>query len=135
MGDCMIKFPPPLDWFQKKLWRIRWIEWMIVLVIAMIFDFEATSTKDIFSFILFIPFATLVYTFAVKYILLICIIYPFKLMAFITGDQFSFFSGIVKFMEAIGRIINDTNNHIIAKFCEEKPKYDPELSTEHLVGK
>ena len=56
-------------------------------------------------------------------------------MAFITGDQFGFFSGIVKFMEAIGRIINDINNHIIAKFCEEKPEFDPELSTEHLVGK
>lgn len=23
LDDRMIKFPPPLDWFQKKLWRIR----------------------------------------------------------------------------------------------------------------
>lgn len=133
MGDSMIKFPPPLDWFQKKLWRIRWIEWMIVLVLMMVFDSGDANLKDYIYFIFMIPIAALVYTFAVKYLLLIIIIHPLKIMASLTG--FGLMYSFLDLMEAIGRIINDANNHIIAKFCEEKPEFDPELSTEHWFGK
>jgi len=134
MVDCMIKFPPPLDWFQKKLWRIKWIEWMIVLVLMMVFsDSGDANLKDYILFIFMIPIAALVYTFAIKYILQLFIIFPFKIIAFFT--QFGFIYSMIDLMEAIGRIINDANNHIIAKFCEEKPEFDPELSTEHWFGK
>jgi hypothetical protein len=133
MGDSMIKFPPPLDWFQKKLWRIRWIEWMIVLVLMMVFDSGDANLKDYLYFIFMIPIAALVYTFAIKYLLLIMIVYPLKIMASLTG--FGLMYSFLDLMEAIGRIINDANNHIIGKFCEEKPEFDPELSGERLFGK
>lgn len=124
----MIKFPPPLDWFQKKLWRIRWIEWNIIVMINFISDF---ANNDVTAIIL-VPVVALVLTFAIKYVWQF-ITLPLKILASLTG--FGLVYSFIDLMEAIGRIINDINNHIIAKFCEEKPKYDPELSTEHLVGK
>jgi len=124
----MIKFPPPLDWFNKKLWRIRWIEWNIIVMIDFISDF---ANNDVTAIIL-VPVVALVLTFAIKYVWQF-ITLPLKILASLTG--FGLIYSFIDLMEAIGRIINDINNHIIAKFCEEKPKYDPELSTEHLVGK
>ena len=124
----MIKFPPPLDWFQKKLWRIRWIEWNIIVMINFISDF---ANNDVTAIIL-VPVVALVLTFAIKYVWQF-ITLPLKILASLTG--FGLVYSFIDLVEAIGRIINDINNHLIAKFCEEKPKYDPELSTEHLVGK
>ena len=128
MVDHMIKFPPPLDWFQKKLWRIRWIEWNIIVIIDFISDF---ANNDATAIIL-VPIVALILTFAIKYIWQF-ITLPLKILASFTG--FGLVYSFIDLMEATGRIINDINNHIIAKFCEEKPEFDPELSTEHLAGK
>jgi hypothetical protein len=29
----MINFPKPFDWFQKKVWRLYWVEWFIIFFI------------------------------------------------------------------------------------------------------
>lgn len=97
-------------------------------MINFISDF---ANNDVTAIIL-VPVVALVLTFAIKYVWQF-ITLPLKILASLTG--FGLVYSFIDLMEAIGRIINDINNHIIAKFCEEKPKYDPELSTEHLVGK
>ena len=95
-------------------------------------DFISDFANNDVTAIILVPVVALVFTFAIKYIWQF-ITLPLKILASFTG--FGLVYSFIDLMEAIGRIVNDLNNHIIAGFCEEKPKYDPELSTEHLVGK
>ena len=135
----MIEFPKPLNWFQKEVWRIKWLEWIVIINIMYIWGIILSivsgdiSNIDFFFFgILTSPIYALLYSFIFKYFLLIFII-PFRFISLFPG--FGYLIIIVKFFEAIGKIISDINNHIIARFCEKKVKFDPELSTEHWFGK
>jgi hypothetical protein len=64
----MIKFPKPFDWFQKKVWRLYWIEWFIIFFILWTNSFveelivpnypRITLTEWLFSIIFCVTIAS-----------------------------------------------------------------------------
>jgi hypothetical protein len=113
----MIKFPAPLDWFQKQLWRMKWLEWTIICIVLILFDSSASGgLKEQITMLLMTPIAGLVFS---KTFGLFVVGIP-KLIALFTG--FGIFRSFAELIEAVGKI----NERILANFCEEKPKYDPD---------
>ena len=55
----MIKFPVPLDWFQKKLWRMKYLEWMIFYIVIVSID-SSRGLKEEMTVLLMTPIAGLV---------------------------------------------------------------------------
>lgn len=119
----MIKFPAPLDWFQKKLWCIKWMEWTIFYIAIVLID-SSGGLKEPITVLLMAPIAGLVLSktfgfFAVGI---------YKLIALFTG--FGIFRSFAELIEAVGKI----NERILANFCEEKPKYDPDYDDWCIAG-
>ncbi|RZB29483.1 MAG: hypothetical protein AEth_01118 [Candidatus Argoarchaeum ethanivorans] len=109
----MIKFPVPLDWFQKKLWRMKYLEWMIFYIVIVLID-SSGGLKEEMTMLLMTPIAGLVLskTFG------LLVVGTYKLIALFSG--FGIFRSFAELLEAVGKI----NERILANFCEEKPKYD-----------
>jgi hypothetical protein len=112
----MIKFPPPLDWFQKKLWRMKYLEWMIIWIIVIVFDSSSEGLKEQIIMLLMTPIAGLV----LSKMFGLFVVGLYKLIALFTG--FGIFRSFAELIEAVGKI----NERILANFCEDKPKYDPD---------
>lgn len=43
----MINFPKPLDLFQQKLWRLYWVEWIVIMFIMSINDHTLSGFEHI----------------------------------------------------------------------------------------
>ena len=114
MGVLYDKVPPSLDWFQKKLWRIKYLEWMIIWIIVIVFDSSSKGLKEQITMSLIILIVGLVLSKTFGFF----VASISKLTALFSG--FGIFRYFAEFIEAVGKI----NERILANFCEEQPKYD-----------
>ncbi len=114
----MIQFPKPFDWFQKRLWRIYWIEWTAIFYIQAISDNNLSGLNFIT-----VPIAAgLMMTVVGKYIFIFCLGVP-RLLGGVSGVRLFQFS--VDFIEALLMVVIGINYSLISSFSEENPPENP----------
>ena len=118
----MIQFPKPLDWFQRKLWRLYWIEWIIVFYLFMLKDQLIYHNIGLSDFAV-APLSALMMVFIGKY--LVKFLFGITLfMSSIVGAK-GFFHTVIDLLESLIWIIIDINYRLISGFSEEKLSIDP----------
>lgn len=117
----MIRFPKPLNWFQKKFWRIRWLEWIIILLILSLpsFNFELLDKPvDVITILVYIPIMALMFPYVFGFMYKLVFVWFPKFMDSVGGMRiFGYFADL---FEKIGDIVNNINNGILSIFCEEE---------------
>lgn len=118
----MIQFPKPFDWFQKRLWRIYWIEWTAIFYFQAITDNNLSGLNYITVPIAAGPMMTVVG----KYIFIFFLGVP-RLLGSISGVRLFQFS--VDFIEALLMVVIGINYSLISNFSEEKLPENPLINT------
>lgn len=114
----MIQFPKPFDWFQKRLWRIYWIEW------TAIFYFQAITDNNLsgLNFITVPIAAGLMMTIVGKYTAKFCLGIVRMLDNVGNGGLFHIFTDLI---EGLLMIMIGINYSLISMFSEEKLPENP----------